>query len=111
MDVIAAGGSPAGQMTAALLAAAAVRAEVRERGCETTRQSRGTPMHTRTLDVLTMLGAGDGRRISDLPLIQGQRARTRTAPGRQPGLELAATRTDRPDSHATHRVTVIPAVN
>jgi len=30
---------------------------------------------------------------------------------RQPGLELAATRTGRPDSHATHSVTVIPAVN
>jgi len=107
MDVIAAGGSPAGQVTAALLAAA----EVRERGSEPTLQSRGTARHPRTLDVLTMIDAGDGRRISDLPLTQGQRARTRTAPGRQPGLELAATRTGRPDSHATHKVTVIPAVN
>jgi hypothetical protein len=35
----------------------------------------------------------------------------RAAGRRQPGLELAATRTVRPDSHATHSVMVIPAVN
>ena len=34
-----------------------------------------------------------------------------SAARRQPGLELAATRTVRPDSHATHSVMVIPAVN
>lgn len=35
----------------------------------------------------------------------------RAAGCRQPGLELAAMRTVRLDSHATHSVTVIPAVN
>jgi hypothetical protein len=35
----------------------------------------------------------------------------RAAGRRQPGLELAATGAGRPDSHATHSVTVIPAVN
>ena len=73
MDVIVAGGSPAGLMTAALLDAAGVRAEVGERGSEPTRQSRDTAMHPRTLQVLTMIDAGDGRRINDVPLTQGQR--------------------------------------
>jgi len=218
MDVIAAGGGPAGLMTTALPDAAGVRAEACERGSEPTRQSRGTARHPRTLEVLTMTGAGGGRRISDVLLAQGRRvpghaprrdarpARLprpghavpvhadapavgaehalavyldargvpvrhsaevtaagqsadeahvevsggpahRAGPGRhgrraqhgaqgrrhrlrreqpvlagphdqhraagrrQPGLELAATRTVRPDSHATHSVTVIPAVN
>ena len=73
MDVIAAGGGPAGLMTAALLDAAGVRAEACERGSEPTRQSRGTARHPRTLEVLTMPGAGDGRRISDVLLAQGRR--------------------------------------
>ena len=73
MDVIAAGGGPAGLMTAALLDAAGVRAEAGERGSEPARQSRGTAMHPRTLEVLTMIDAGDGRPISDVPLTQGQR--------------------------------------
>jgi 2-polyprenyl-6-methoxyphenol hydroxylase-like FAD-dependent oxidoreductase len=72
MDVIVAGGSPAGLMTAALLDAAGVPAEVGERGSEPARQSRGTAMHPRTLEVLTMIDAGDGRRISDVPLTRGQ---------------------------------------
>jgi 2-polyprenyl-6-methoxyphenol hydroxylase-like FAD-dependent oxidoreductase len=73
MDVIAAGGGPAGLMTASLLAAAAVRAEVRERGSEPARQSRATAIYLRTLEVLTMIDAGDGRRISDVLLAQGRR--------------------------------------
>ena len=73
MDVIVAGGSPAGLMTAALLDAAGVRAEVGERGSEPTRQSRGTAIHPRTLEVPTMTGAGGGRRISDVLLAQGRR--------------------------------------
>src|SRR6266516_1372314 len=52
---------------------AGARAEVCERGSEPTRQSRGTAMHPRTLEVLTMLGAGDGRRISGVLLAQGRR--------------------------------------
>src|SRR5690348_18027158 len=73
MDVIAAGGGPAGLMTTALLDAAGVRAEACERGSEPTRQSRGTAIHPRTLQVPTMHGAGRGRRISDVLLAQGRR--------------------------------------
>src|SRR6185312_17544761 len=73
MDVIAAGGGPAWLMTAALPDAAGARAEACERGSEPTRQSRGTAMHPRTLQVLTMTGAGGGRRISDVLLAQGRR--------------------------------------
>jgi hypothetical protein len=72
MDVIAADGGPAGLVTAALPGAAGVRAEACERGSEPTRQSRGTAMHPRTLQVLTMTGAGGGRRISDVLLAQGR---------------------------------------
>ena len=73
MDVIAAGGGPAGLVTAALPDAAGVRAEACERGSEPTRQSRGTAIHPRTLEVPTMPGAGGGRRISDVLLAQGRR--------------------------------------
>ena len=73
MDVIAAGGGPAGLVTAALPDAAGVRAEACERGSEPTRQSRGTARHPRTLQVPTMPGAGGGRRISDVLLAQGRR--------------------------------------
>jgi 2-polyprenyl-6-methoxyphenol hydroxylase-like FAD-dependent oxidoreductase len=73
MDVIVVGGGPAGLVTAALLDAAGVRAEACERGSEPVRQSRGTAMHPRTLEVLTMIDAGDGRRISDVLLAQGRR--------------------------------------
>jgi FAD binding domain-containing protein len=71
MDVIVAGGGPAGLVTAALPDAAGVRAEACERGSEPTRQSRGTAIHPRTLQVLTMTGAG-GRRISDVLPAQGR---------------------------------------
>jgi 2-polyprenyl-6-methoxyphenol hydroxylase-like FAD-dependent oxidoreductase len=45
------------------------------------------------------------------PVLAGPDGQHRAAGRRQPGLELAATRIGRPDSHATHSVTVIPAVN
>jgi 2-polyprenyl-6-methoxyphenol hydroxylase-like FAD-dependent oxidoreductase len=73
MDVIVAGGGPAGLMTAALLDVAGVRAGVCERGGEPGGQSRGTGMHPRTLEVFTMIDAGDGRQISDVLLAQGRR--------------------------------------
>src|SRR5689334_958637 len=73
MDVTPAGGGPAGLVTAALPDAAGVRAEACERGSEPTRQSRGTAIHPRTLQVPTMPGAGGGRRISDVLLAQGRR--------------------------------------
>jgi len=73
MDVIVVGGGPVGLMTAALLDVAGAGVEVYERGSELTRQSRGTAMHPRTLEVLTMIDAGGGRRISDVLLAQGRR--------------------------------------
>jgi len=166
MDVIVAGGGPAGLMTAALPDAAGARAEACERGSEPVRQSRGTAMHPRTLEVPTMPGITGIRSsatptcshwegpppvsMAPMPAIASwppDRRADRKAPfslpglsatltgisgtsfgarslswlaqtcntgrpgRRQPGLELAATRTGRPDSHAAHSVTVIPAVN
>jgi 2-polyprenyl-6-methoxyphenol hydroxylase-like FAD-dependent oxidoreductase len=72
MDVIVVGGGPVGLMTAALLDRAGVRVEVYEQGGEPSRESRGTTMHPRTLEVLSMLDAGDGRRVSDVLLAQGR---------------------------------------
>ena len=45
------------------------------------------------------------------PVLAGPDGQHRAAGRRQPGLELATTRIGRPDSYATHSVTVIPAVN
>jgi 2-polyprenyl-6-methoxyphenol hydroxylase-like FAD-dependent oxidoreductase len=73
MDVIAAGGGLVGLMTAALLDVAGVRVEVYERGSKARPAVPGTAMHPRALEVLTMIGAGDGRRISDVLLAQGRR--------------------------------------
>src|SRR5262249_36710482 len=106
MDVIVAGGGPAGLMTRRAAGRGGGPGRVCERGSEPTQQARGTARHPRPLEVLTMIDAGGGRRISDVLLAQRRRV-----PGRrQPGLELAATRIGRPDSHATHSVTVISAV-
>ncbi|WP_216901525.1 FAD-dependent monooxygenase [Nocardia alni] len=72
VDVIVAGGGPVGMMTAALLDAAGVRVEVYERKTRPGQESRGTTMHPRTLEVLTMLEL-DGRRVSDILVEQGNR--------------------------------------
>lgn len=45
------------------------------------------------------------------PVLASPDVQHRAAGRRQPGLEPAATGIGRPDSHATHSVTVIPAVN
>ncbi|SEP14370.1 FAD-dependent monooxygenase [Amycolatopsis saalfeldensis] len=72
MDVIVVGGGPVGLMAAALLDAAGVRVEVYERNSGPSRQSRGSTMHPRTLEVLTMLEGADGRRISDVLVAEGR---------------------------------------
>jgi 2-polyprenyl-6-methoxyphenol hydroxylase-like FAD-dependent oxidoreductase len=53
-------------------------------------------------------GTGFGARS---PVLASPDVQQRAAGRRQPGLEPAATGIDRPDPHATHSVTVIPAVN
>ncbi|MBB4688573.1 FAD-dependent monooxygenase [Amycolatopsis jiangsuensis] len=66
MDVIVVGAGPVGMTIAALLDTAGVRVEVVERSSEPVRQSRGSTMHPRTLEVLTVLETGDGCRLSDV---------------------------------------------
>ncbi|HEY2063288.1 MAG TPA: FAD-dependent monooxygenase [Amycolatopsis sp.] len=72
MDAIVVGGGPVGLMAAALLDAAGVRVAVYERNTGPSRQSRGSTMHPRTLEVLTMLEADDGRRISEVLVAEGR---------------------------------------
>jgi len=75
LDVIVVGGGPVGLMSAALLDAAGVRVEVYERNPGPSTVSKGTTMHPRTLEVLTALDLGDGRRVSDLLVEQGKQVR------------------------------------
>lgn len=72
MDVIVVGGGVVGMMTAALLDAAGVRVSVFERSSEPSRQTRGSTMHPRTLEVLTMLDTGDGGRVGDVLAAEGK---------------------------------------
>jgi 2-polyprenyl-6-methoxyphenol hydroxylase-like FAD-dependent oxidoreductase len=72
VDVVVVGGGPVGLMTAVLLDAAGVRVEVVERNSGPSRQSRGSTMHPRTLEVLTGLETGGGRRVSDVLVALGR---------------------------------------
>jgi 2-polyprenyl-6-methoxyphenol hydroxylase-like FAD-dependent oxidoreductase len=72
-DVMVVGGGPVGLMSAALLDAAGVRVAVYERNAGPSSQSKATTMHPRTLEVLTMLELGDGRRVSDVLVSQGRK--------------------------------------
>ena len=101
MDVIAAGGGPAGLVTAALLDVAGLGVEVCERRSEPTRQSRGTAMHRRGAH---HVDAGDGRRISDVLLAQGRRV-----PGHAPRRDARPARLPRP-GHAVPVHADAPAV-
>lgn len=74
-DVIVVGGGPVGLLTAALLDVAGVDVEVYEHNREFDRHSKGIAMHPRTLEVLTMVDVGDGRRISDVLMEQGMRVK------------------------------------
>src|ERR1700677_2795298 len=73
LDVIVVGGGPVGLMSAALLDAAGVRVEVYERNPGPSTESKATTMHPRTLEVLSLLELGDGRRVSDDLVDQGRK--------------------------------------
>ncbi|MEZ0112380.1 2-polyprenyl-6-methoxyphenol hydroxylase-like FAD-dependent oxidoreductase [Catenulispora sp. EB89] len=73
LDVLVVGGGPVGLMSAALLDAAGVRVEVYERNPGPSTVSKATTMHPRTLEVLSMLDVGDGRRVSDVLLGEGRK--------------------------------------
>ncbi|WP_194925948.1 FAD-dependent monooxygenase [Catenulispora pinisilvae] len=73
LDVLVIGGGPVGLMSAALLDAAGVRVEVYERNPGPSSVSKATTMHPRTLEVLSMLELGDGRRVSDVLIGQGRK--------------------------------------
>ena len=73
LDVIVVGGGPVGLMSAALLDAAGVRVEVYERNPGPSTESKATTVHPRTLEVLSLLELGDGRRVSDDLVDQGRK--------------------------------------
>lgn len=73
LEVLVIGGGPVGLMSAALLDAAGVRVAVYERNPGPSSVSKATTMHPRTLEVLSMLDLGDGRRVSDVLIGQGRK--------------------------------------
>lgn len=74
VEVAVVGGGPVGLFTAALLDSAGIGVEVYERGREFERHSKGATLHPRTLEVLTALDVGGGRRLSDVLVAQGIRS-------------------------------------